>query len=159
MTIASFDTTIPLHIQKVFHWKTLQAGLLFLLLQLPSMIIVVPAGWVKDRIGMRLPVTIGFIILAPSLWLLRVPGESGFKWADGQAGQGIYIGALLAIGVCRTLMLGFGGVEVMRMSLLRGQRYSTDCCRGRHRPRHQISADYWRKWGLLARLFHVDYQL
>lgn len=70
---------------------------------------------------MRLPVTIGFILLAPSLWLLGVPGGSGFKWADGQTGQAIYIGALLAIGICRTLVLGFGGVEVMRMSLLHGQ--------------------------------------
>lgn len=126
MTIASFDTTIPIHIKKVFHWKTLQAGLLFLLLQLPSMILVVPAGWVKDKIGMRLPVTIGFILLAPSLWLLGVPGDNGFKWADGQAGQNIYIGALLAIGVCRTLVLGFGGVEVMRMSPDYMGKYNTD---------------------------------
>lgn len=115
MTIASFDTTIPLHIQKVFAWKSLQAGLLFLLLQLPSLILVVPAGWLKDGIGMHYPVTVGFLCLAPSLWLLGLPGEGGFEWANrGQAGQIIYICAILAIGVSRTSLLGFGGVEVMR---------------------------------------------
>lgn len=117
MTIASFDTTIPLHIQKVFAWKSLQAGFLFLLLQLPSLILVVPAGWLKDKIGMRMPVTVGFLFLAPSLWLLGLPGEDGFEWANhGQTGQIIYIFALLGIGVWRTLLLGFGGVEVMRRS-------------------------------------------
>ncbi|RJE26993.1 Mfs transporter [Aspergillus sclerotialis] len=115
MTIASFDTTIPLHIQKVFAWKSLQAGFLFLLLQLPSLILVVPAGWLKDKIGMRMPVTVGFLFLAPSLWLLGLPGEDGFEWANhGQAGQIIYVFALLGIGVWRTLLLGFGGVEVMQ---------------------------------------------
>ncbi|KAL4864859.1 hypothetical protein BDV12DRAFT_175480 [Aspergillus spectabilis] len=63
---------------------------------------------------MRLPVTIGFFLMAPSLWLLGVPGNSYFQWAGTrQAGQAIYIVALVAIGISRTLLLGFGGVEVL----------------------------------------------
>lgn len=114
--IASFETTIPIHIKAVFHWESLQAGLLFLLLQAPSMILVIPAGWLKDRIGMRYPVTIGFLCLAPSLWLLGVPGHAQDVWwtDDEDTNRVIYIATLLAIGVWRTLLLGFGAVEVLR---------------------------------------------
>lgn len=117
--LASFETTIPLHIKAVFGWKTLQAGLLFLLIQLPSLVLLTPAGWLKDKIGMRYPVTIGFILFAPSLWLLGLPGADGFEWANhGNTGQTIFIVCLLGIGVWRTLLIGFGAVEVMRESSL-----------------------------------------
>ncbi|KAJ5519854.1 MFS general substrate transporter [Penicillium fimorum] len=114
MMIASFETTIPIHIKQVFAWETMQAGLLFLLLQLPSLVLLMPAGWLKDKIGMHYPVAVGFILFAPSLWLLGVPGDDGFEWANhGNTGQKIYIVTLLAIGAWRTLLLGFGGVQVM----------------------------------------------
>ncbi|RAL15796.1 MFS general substrate transporter, partial [Aspergillus homomorphus CBS 101889] len=114
IVIASFETTIPIHINAVFHWESLQAGLLFLLLQAPSLVLVVPAGWLKDRIGMRYPVTIGFLCLAPSLWLLGVPGQKQFPWArDDDTNRAIFIITLLGIGVWRTLLLGFGAVEVL----------------------------------------------
>ncbi|KAL3480190.1 major facilitator superfamily domain-containing protein [Aspergillus californicus] len=112
--ISSFEATIPLHIKAVFHWQSLQAGFLFLLLQAPTLLLVFPAGWLKDSFGMRLPVTAGFLLLAPSLWLLGVPGNGHFAWADGGVGRGVYVGTLVSIGVCRTLVLGIGGVEVLR---------------------------------------------
>ncbi|KAL4885412.1 MFS general substrate transporter [Aspergillus karnatakaensis] len=112
--IGSFEATIPMHVREVFHWESLGAGMSFLLLQAPSLVLVIPAGWLKDRYGMRMPVTIGFILMAPSLWLLGVPGNSNFGWADGEkAGQTIYILTLVVIGACRTSLLGFGGVEVL----------------------------------------------
>ncbi|OJK04315.1 hypothetical protein ASPACDRAFT_48877 [Aspergillus aculeatus ATCC 16872] len=67
--IASFETTIPIHIKAIFHWESLQAGLLFLLLQAPSMLL--------------------------------------------DTNRVIYIVTLLAIGVWRALLLGFGAVEVL----------------------------------------------
>ncbi|KAL5341193.1 major facilitator superfamily domain-containing protein [Aspergillus crustosus] len=112
--ISSFEATIPLHIKDVFHWESLQAGILFLLLQAPTLILVFPAGWLKDRVGMRLPVTVGFFLMAPSLWVLGVPGSRGSGWASNRTGQVIYIVTFVVIGVCRTLMLGFGAVEVLR---------------------------------------------
>ncbi|KAI9373909.1 major facilitator superfamily domain-containing protein [Aspergillus egyptiacus] len=112
---SSFEATIPIHIRDVFHWESLQAGLLFLLLQVPTLTLVFPVGWLKDRIVLRLPVTIGFVLMAPSLWLLGVPGNKHFGWANNRhTGEIIYIVTLVAIGICRTLMLGFGGVEVLR---------------------------------------------
>jgi hypothetical protein len=115
MIISSFETTIPLYIKLVFKWDSLQAGILFLLLQVPSVIFVLPAGWMKDKIGMRYPVTIGFLLTAPSLWLLGVAGNDSFPCANTtKVGEVIYLTALVGLGTCRTLLLGFGGVEVMR---------------------------------------------
>ncbi|PLB54017.1 MFS general substrate transporter [Aspergillus steynii IBT 23096] len=112
--IASFETTIPIHIKAIFHWETVQAGLLFLLLQVPSFILVLPAGWLKDKIGMRYPVSAGYLLLAPFMWLLGVPGQDGYAWAgSGKAGRIIYITALVGIGIFRVLPLGFGAVEVL----------------------------------------------
>ncbi|KAL4862849.1 major facilitator superfamily domain-containing protein [Aspergillus spectabilis] len=112
--ISSFEATIPLHIKNVFHWESLQEGILFLLLQAPTLILVFPAGWLKDTLGMRLPVTIWFLLMAPALWVLGVPGNKNFEWADNRTGQIIYIVTLVMVGICRTLVLGFGGVEVLR---------------------------------------------
>ncbi|KAL4760366.1 major facilitator superfamily domain-containing protein [Aspergillus foveolatus] len=112
--IASFEATIPLHIRDAFQWSSLEAGILFLILQAPTLILVIPIGWLKDRIGMRLPVALGFLVMAPSLWLLGVPGAKQFQWAAGKTGEVLYVVMLVAIGVARTLVLGFGGVEVLR---------------------------------------------
>ena len=114
--IASFEATIPLHIRDAFQWSRLEAGILFLILQAPTLILVIPIGWLKDRIGMRLPVTLGFLVMAPSLWLLGVPGAKQFQWAAGKTGEVLYVVMLVAIGVARTLVLGFGGVEVLSES-------------------------------------------
>ncbi|RAL16596.1 MFS general substrate transporter [Aspergillus homomorphus CBS 101889] len=108
--IASFETTIPLHIKKVFAWDSFHAGLLFLLLQAPTLLLVVPVGWLKDKFGLRYPVSLGFVLLAPSLVLLGIPGQ----WVDpAHSGPVIYLVTLIAIGVWRTLILGYGGVEVL----------------------------------------------
>ncbi|KAL4745482.1 hypothetical protein BDW72DRAFT_208172 [Aspergillus terricola var. indicus] len=112
--ISSFEATIPLHIRDAFQWNSLEAGILFLILQVPTLILVFPIGWLKDRIGMRLPVTLGFLVMAPSLWLLGVPGARQFQWAAGKTGEVLYVAMLVSIGVARTLVLGFGGVEVLR---------------------------------------------
>ncbi|KAJ5682150.1 MFS general substrate transporter [Penicillium macrosclerotiorum] len=83
----------------IFNWKTLQAGLLFLLVQAPTLILVVPAGLLKDKVG--------------------TPGTAGTEWANrGNEGRTIFILALLAIGVWRTLPLGFGAIEVLRKYIL-----------------------------------------
>ncbi|KAI9036019.1 MFS general substrate transporter [Aspergillus affinis] len=122
--IASFETTLPIHIKSIFHWESLQAGLLFLLLQVPSFILVVPAGWMKDRIGMRYPVTAGYLLLAPFMWLLGVPGLGGDSWAgNGKTAQIIYIIALVGIGIFRVLPLGLGAVEVFRGANELGSEY------------------------------------
>ncbi|OJJ95681.1 hypothetical protein ASPACDRAFT_11308, partial [Aspergillus aculeatus ATCC 16872] len=109
VVIASFEATIPLHIREVFHWDSFHAGLLFLLLQAPTLILVVPVGGLKDRFGLRYPVSLGFVLLAPSLVLLGLPGQGLLE----KSGAVVYLVSLVAIGVWRTLILGYGGVEVL----------------------------------------------
>ncbi|RAH81410.1 MFS general substrate transporter [Aspergillus japonicus CBS 114.51] len=114
IVIASFEATIPLHIREVFHWDSFHAGLLFLLLQAPTLVLVVPVGGLKDRFGLRYPVSLGFVLLAPSLVLLGLPGQEFWgMMMGGHSGRVVYLGALVAIGVWRTLILGYGGVEVL----------------------------------------------
>ena len=116
MIIASFEATLPLHIQAVFGWKAMGAGLSFVLMQLPALVLVGPTGWLKDKVGLRYPISIGFLLFAPSLWLLGLPGSGHFEWINrGERGPTIFIVALILIGVSRTLVLGFGGLEVMSM--------------------------------------------
>lgn len=106
--------TLSLHVKDVFHWESLEAGGMFLLLQAPSLILVIPAGWLKDRIGMHIPATVGFLLMGAFLWFLGVPGSEDFEWAtDPRTGEAIYIVTLVGIGVSRTLLLSFGGVEVL----------------------------------------------
>jgi hypothetical protein len=47
--------------------------------------------------------------------MLGAPGTRQFaRWVDVKAGQIIFTVALIMIGVCRTLVMGFGAVEVLR---------------------------------------------
>jgi hypothetical protein len=101
-------------VKDAFHWGSLEAGEMFLLLQAPSLILVIPAGWLKDSIGMHLPATVGFLLMGLFLWFLGVPGNGHFQWAnDPQTGEAVYIATVVGIGVSRTLLLGFGVVEVL----------------------------------------------
>lgn len=117
--LASFEATLPLHIQAVFGWKTMGAGLSFVIMQVPALILLGPIGWLKDRFGLRYPIAIGFLLFAPSLLLLSLPGSGHLAWmSQEERGPATFIVALILIGICRTLVLGFGGVEVMSMSPL-----------------------------------------
>ncbi|KAH8693806.1 major facilitator superfamily domain-containing protein [Talaromyces proteolyticus] len=115
--LASLEATLPSHIQNVFGWRTLGAGLLFVLIQVPTLVLLGPIGLLKDKFGLRYPISIGFLLFVPSLWLLGLPGSGIFQWiGDKGVGPIIYIVALILIGICRTLVIGFGGVEVMQAS-------------------------------------------
>lgn len=54
----------------------------------------------KDRLGSRQPVAIGFLALAPLMWLLAIPGDPKFPWAnEGSRGQLLYAATVALIGV------------------------------------------------------------
>ncbi|KAJ6050320.1 hypothetical protein N7444_007036 [Penicillium canescens] len=108
----SFDTTLPLHVRDVFHWKSLPAGLLFAAFQGPAVFLAVPVGWLKDKVGTRHPTTIGFVLLVPILWMIGVPGDERFPWANqGNLGQTLYSVAVTCAGVVICLLNGVGMME------------------------------------------------
>ncbi|GIJ99492.1 hypothetical protein Aspvir_001624 [Aspergillus viridinutans] len=110
--ISSFDTTLPLHVRDAFNWDSMPAGLMFLALQGPGIALSPLVGWLKDRVGTRIPTTIGFLGLAPLLWLLGVPGDERFPWAnEGHRGQIIYAMDVTAVGIVSVLLNGVGVLE------------------------------------------------
>ncbi|KAJ5769753.1 uncharacterized protein N7511_001804 [Penicillium nucicola] len=109
---ASFDTTLPLHVRDTFHWNSLPAGLLFAAFQGPAIFLAVPVGWLKDQVGTRHPTTNGFLLLAPLLWVIGIPGDARFPWAThGDLGQIIYSVAVTCTGVVICLLNGVGMIE------------------------------------------------
>ena len=113
LLVASFSTTLPLYVQNVFKFDTFKTGLLFAALEGPGMILSPIFGWLKDRYGSRWPTTVGFLSTVPFFWLLGVPGDKGFEWANvGTRGQTIYIFCMVMIGCLLCLLNGLGMMEV-----------------------------------------------
>ncbi|KAJ5309977.1 Aldolase [Penicillium atrosanguineum] len=116
MILSGFDATLPLHLQRVFHWGTLPIGIIFLGLQVPGMALGPVVGWLRDRVGLRNPTTIGWILIAPLLWMLGIPG-TGVDWADNEAnGQVIFIIGVVGIGSVAPLVRGAGTFQLIAVT-------------------------------------------
>lgn len=116
--VSSFDTTLPLHVRAAFDWGSKPAGLLFMAFQGPGIILTPLFGWIKDRIGSRIPVTIGFLSLVPLMWLVGVPGDEKFPWAnEDDRGPVLYSVAVTMVGIMSALLNGTGTMETTRTYL------------------------------------------
>lgn len=112
LLITSFNATIPLHVRDVFGWGGMQSGLMFACLQAPRLVMSPFVGWLKDRIGTRLPTTFGFATLAPLFWLLGVPGSTQFpSISPGNWGSTIYVSVMIFLGIQTTFLNGSGMLE------------------------------------------------
>jgi MFS family permease len=109
--LSGFDTTLPLHLQRIFRWGALPIGMIFLGLQVPGMVLGPIVGWLRDRIGLRYPTTIGWVLIAPLLWLLGIPGTG---LADhGGNGKVIFIAGIVGIGSAAPLVRGAGTLQLI----------------------------------------------
>ncbi|KAI1441271.1 MFS transporter-like protein [Annulohypoxylon stygium] len=70
-----FDATIPTEAASLFNITSLHAGLLFIALDVPYLILGPVAGWAVDRYGTKLASVLGFGYLVPALILLRLPSD------------------------------------------------------------------------------------
>lgn len=75
--LATFDATIPTEAQELFDFDSLSAGLLFIALVLPYLVLGPVAGWTVDRYGPKPAAVIGFGYLVPVLILLRLVRAGG----------------------------------------------------------------------------------
>ena len=75
--LATFDATVPTLAQELFGFDSLEAGLLFISLVLPYLVLGPAAGWAVDRYGTKPAAVIGFGYLAPVLILLRLVHAGG----------------------------------------------------------------------------------
>ncbi|OTA99034.1 hypothetical protein M426DRAFT_68537 [Hypoxylon sp. CI-4A] len=73
--LAMFDATIPTEAQSLFNFTSLQAGLLFIALDVPYLVLGPVAGWAVDRYGAKAAAVFGFGYLVPVLILLRLPTD------------------------------------------------------------------------------------
>lgn len=111
--VAGFDTTLPLHVRNAFGWESLPAGMMFLCLQIPAILLGPVAGSLRDRIGVRSITVCGWVILAPLFTILGMPGDNRFPWASHEAGgKAIYLTSLSSIGLALCLVRGSGGQQM-----------------------------------------------
>lgn len=73
--LATFDATIPTKAKELFGFDSLSAGLLFIALVLPYLVLGPIAGWTVDRYGPKPAAVLGFGYLVPVLILLRLVRE------------------------------------------------------------------------------------
>jgi MFS family permease len=71
--LATFEATLPTEAQTLFDFDSLKAGLLFIALDVPFLLLGPVAGWAVDRYGTKPAAVIGFAYLVPTLILLRLP--------------------------------------------------------------------------------------
>ncbi|KAI0602506.1 major facilitator superfamily domain-containing protein [Biscogniauxia sp. FL1348] len=74
--LAVFDATIPTVAQSLFDFSSLKAGLLFIALDIPYLVLGPLCGWAVDRFGTKPAAVIGFGYMVPVLIVLcLVPDE------------------------------------------------------------------------------------
>ncbi|KAJ5462684.1 hypothetical protein N7475_007628 [Penicillium sp. IBT 31633x] len=111
--LTSFHATLPLHTEEVFGWKSRQVGIMFSLLSVPALFLSTPAGWLRDRVGVRVPITISLALHAVFHVLVGVAGNANFPWATSDTrGQTLYITSIVCLGILRPFVTGVGPVEV-----------------------------------------------
>ncbi|PLB44415.1 MFS general substrate transporter [Aspergillus steynii IBT 23096] len=113
---AGFNTTLPLHLRGIFHWRSMTTGLIFLGLQLPQVILGPLIGCLRDLLGYRYLTTVGWVLLAPLLWLLGVPGSDTFSWSRPEThGKASFFTCITGIGVMLSLVRGGGALQMTRV--------------------------------------------
>ncbi|BCS17662.1 uncharacterized protein APUU_10490S [Aspergillus puulaauensis] len=110
--LASFDTTLPLHLRDTFGWGSLSAGIMFLSLHLPFILLGPLAGWVRDRAGLQYPTTVAWALLAPVMWLIGVPGSGIFAPKSAVNTETMFIFAIVVFGVIVPFVRGVGFLQV-----------------------------------------------
>ena len=115
--LLSLDTTLPLHATRTFGWDTARVSFMFLILQIPSLLLATFLGMLKDRVGTRIPTGLGFLAMALSLWLLGAAADDSLVFASSEKkAQTITMIALAGIGTARTFISGSGLLEITSKS-------------------------------------------
>ncbi|KAL4925395.1 major facilitator superfamily domain-containing protein [Aspergillus undulatus] len=111
LLIACFESTLAVHVRNVFDWGALPAGLLLASIQGPRILLAPSVGWLKDRIGSRVPTALGLFSLIPFLLPLGIPGDRRFPWINEEQGKIIYAFAMGMLGCLMCLLNGVGMME------------------------------------------------
>lgn len=115
--LLSLDTTLPLHATRTFGWGTGKVSLLFLILQMPTLLLSTFVGMLKDRVGTRIPTGFGFIAMGFSLLLLGTAANESlvFEGIENKA-QTFTMVALAGMGTARSFISGSAILEITSKS-------------------------------------------
>ncbi|KAL4879263.1 putative MFS transporter [Aspergillus karnatakaensis] len=111
---ASFSATIPLYVEDAFGWGPARAGALFGYLSVPSLFLSPLVGWIRDRVGVRLPTAVSAVLTAGLLAVLGIAGNRTLV-PDLTAGKALYTSTIVVIGIVRPFLGGVGVLEVTRV--------------------------------------------
>ncbi|KAL8878414.1 MAG: hypothetical protein Q9198_003769 [Flavoplaca austrocitrina] len=92
--LGTLDATVPTVAEEYYGFNSLQTGLLFVPVLLPSLMIGPLAGWMTDRHGARSIIVWGFGLLVPIFILLRIVRPGGLTQVS------IYCIILTLCGTC-----------------------------------------------------------
>ncbi|KAJ5781216.1 Major facilitator superfamily domain general substrate transporter [Penicillium paradoxum] len=110
---SSFHATIPLHVEEAFGWGPSETGLIFGCLVFPILFISPIAGWVRDRVGVRIPATVSLVMQAVMLVLAGVSGKIRFPGdTHNHVGPALYIISLLGGSAFRPFTSTIGPAEL-----------------------------------------------
>lgn len=97
-SLGSFDSVLPLYVQRTFNWNSTGAGLIFICLVVPALCGPI-IGWFSDRYGSRALTTTGLLGSVPCWVLLRFITYNSI-------GQKVLLCALLALlGLFMTMVM------------------------------------------------------
>ena len=132
--LSSFDATVPTEATGLFGFDSLNAGLLFIALDIPYLILGPLAGWSVDKYGTKPAAVIGFGYLTPVLILLRIPHTGGKP-------QIIIFCACLSL--CGVGLAVIGSPSIVEASQV-VQRY------------HKANPDFFGEQGPYAQLYGIN---
>ncbi|EFE43919.1 hypothetical protein TRV_01361 [Trichophyton verrucosum HKI 0517] len=111
--MASFNTTLPTHVRDLFGWGSFPAGMLFVGLQAPGMVLDPLFGWIRRKGGNKILTGLGFILLGPLLWLLGVVNQKWMPWSGSEdMVKLVYVIVIVCIGCIQNLPASVGAAEI-----------------------------------------------
>ncbi|EFQ97155.1 hypothetical protein MGYG_00198 [Nannizzia gypsea CBS 118893] len=111
--MASFNTTLPTHVRDMFGWGSFPAGMMFVALQAPGMVLDPLFGWIRRRGGNKVLTGLGFILLAPLLWLLGAVNQKWLPWSGSEdTVKLVYVIVIICIGCIQNLPASVGAAEI-----------------------------------------------
>lgn len=111
---SSFQATLPIHVQETFEWGPGPTGLMLSAFAFLGFFLNPLAGFLRDRIGVQIPVTVACFLQAALLGLLGVAGNKQFSWASTHnRGRVFYASCVICIGAVRPFLGGVGPLELI----------------------------------------------